>query len=98
MFVTEVARTQAICFLEWLIPNSDCMRYSQEFDRREVTIEARLQLANRGRRRARTARWNLALLAAQSRAPDFHAVPPQADEEIHVLCDALTAIEGRLGP
>ena len=45
-----------------------------------------------------TARWNLLLLAAQSQAPDSQAAPPQADEEIHAVCEALIAPEGRLDP
>ena len=74
------------------------MRYSQELTVGRSQLKLDYNLPIEGVGGLRTARWNLALLAAQSRAPDFHAVPPQADEEIHVLCDALTAIEGRLGP
>ena len=46
----------------------------------------------------RTARWNLLLLAVQSQAPDFQVAPAQADEEIHAVCEALIAPEGRLDP
>jgi hypothetical protein len=45
----------------------------------------------------RTARWNLALLAAQSQARDFQAAPLRVDEEIHALYEASIASEGRLG-
>jgi hypothetical protein len=67
-------------------------------DRREVTIEAGPQLANRVRRRVRTVRWNLVLLAAQSQAPDSQSAPLQVDEEIHALCEALIPLEGRSDP
>ena len=46
----------------------------------------------------RTARWNLHLLAAQSQTLDSQAAPLQAEEEIHVLYEALIASEGRLDP
>jgi hypothetical protein len=46
----------------------------------------------------RTARWNVVLLATQSQAPDSQAAPLQVDEEIHPLCEALIASEGRVGP
>jgi hypothetical protein len=46
----------------------------------------------------RTARWNLLLLAAQRQAPDSQAAPLKVDEEIHALCEALTASEGRSDP
>jgi hypothetical protein len=46
----------------------------------------------------RTARWNLALLAARSQAPDFQATQLQTDEEIHARCEGLIASEGRLRP
>jgi hypothetical protein len=40
----------------------------------------------------------LVLLATQSQAPDSQAAPLRVDEEIHALCEALIASEGRLGP
>jgi hypothetical protein len=40
----------------------------------------------------------LQLLAAQSQAPDFQVAPLQADEEIHVLYEALIASEERSDP
>jgi hypothetical protein len=46
----------------------------------------------------RTARWNLLLLAVQNQAPDPQVAPPEAGEEIHALCEALIAPEGRSDP
>jgi len=46
----------------------------------------------------RTARWSLVLLAVQSQTPDSQAAPPQVDEEIDALCEALIAPEGRSDP
>ena len=46
----------------------------------------------------RAARCSLALLAAKSQGPDSRAVPLQADEEIHALCEALIASEERSDP
>jgi len=46
----------------------------------------------------RTAPWNLVFLAAQSQAPDSQATQLQADKEIHALCEALIAWEGRSDP
>jgi CheY-like chemotaxis protein len=36
--------------------------------------------------------------ATQSQAPDTQSAPLQVDEEIHALCEALIASEGRVGP
>ena len=55
-------------------------------------------LATDGAAGFRTARWNLVLLAAKNQAPDSQAAALQVEEEIHALCEALIASEGRLGP
>ena len=46
----------------------------------------------------RTARRNLVLLGARSKAPDSQGAPLLAHEEIHVHCEALIAWEGRSDP
>jgi len=67
-------------------------------DRREVTIEVDHSLPTESAGGFRTVRSKLVFLAAQSQAPDSQATQLQADKEIHALCEALIAWEGRSDP
>ena len=82
-----------ICFLQTLIA-CDTLKLT---DRRSQ-LKLDHGLPTEGVSRFRTARWSLVLLAAQSQALDSQAAPLQADEEIHVRCEALIASEGRSEP
>ena len=45
-----------------------------------------------------TTRWTIVMRAAQSQAQGGVSDPAEIDEEIHALCEAVIASEGRLGP